>query len=134
MTEGLLYVDSSGLVKLVVAEPETPALMAMLSQHPNLVSSAVAAVEVIRAARRASTSQAVVARAREVVRAVHLLAVDARVLDHAAELEPPGLRTLDAIHLASALSVRDDLEAMVVYDERLAAAAEAAGLKVLAPR
>ena len=134
MTEGLLYVDSSALVKLVVAEPETPALMARLSQQPNLVSSAVAAVEVIRAARRVSTSQAVVARAREVVRAVHLLAVDARALDHAAELEPRGLRTLDAIHLASALSIRDDLEAIVVYDERLAAAAEAAGLKVLAPR
>ena len=134
MTEGLLYVDSSALVKLVVVEPETPALMAMLSKTSNLVSSAVAAVEVIRAARRASTSQAVVARAREVVRAVHLLAVDARVLDHAADLEPRGLRTLEAIHLASALSIRDDLEAMVVYDERLAAAAEAAGLKVLAPR
>ena len=134
MTEGLLYVDSSALVKLVVAEPETPALMARLSQQPTLVSSAVAAVEVIRAARRASTSQAVAARAREVVRAVHLLAVDARVLDHAAELEPRGLRTLEAIHLASALSIQDDLEAMVVYDERLAAAAEAAGLKVLAPR
>ena len=134
MTEGLLYVDSSALVKLVLAEPETPALMETLRQTSNLVSSAVAAVEVIRAARRASTSQAVVARAREVVRAVHLLAVDARVLDHAAELEPRGLRTLEAIHLASALSIRDDLEAMVVYDERLAAAAEAAGLKVLAPR
>ena len=106
MTEGLLYVDSSALVKLVVAEPETPALMARLSQTSNLVSSAVAAVEVIRAARRASTSEAVAARAREVVRAVHLLAVDARVLDHAADLEPRGLRTLDAIHLASALSIR----------------------------
>ena len=134
MTEGLLYVDSSALVKLVVAEPETPALMARLSQQPNLVSSAVAAAEVIRAARLASTSQAVVARAREVVRAVHLLAVDARVLDHAADLEPRGLRTLEAIHLASALSIRDDLEAMVVYDKQLAAAAEAAGLKVLSPR
>ena len=134
MTEGLLYVDSSALVKLVVAEPETPALMARLSQQPNLVSSAVAAVEVIRAARRASTSEAVVARAREVVRAVHLLAVDARVLDHAADIEPRGLRTFEAIHLASALSIRDDLEAMVVYDQRLAAAAEAAGLKVLTPR
>jgi len=56
------------------------------------------------------------------------------VLETAATLEPPGLRTLDAIHLASALSLGTDLGAMVVYDERLATAAESNGVAVVAPR
>jgi predicted nucleic acid-binding protein len=130
----LLYVDASALVKLVVAEPESDALKDLLTARDDLVTSAVALVEVVRAARRASSSSAVLARAREVARAVHLLAVDLKILDRAGDLEPATLRTLDAIHLASALSLEADLEAMVVYDERLAAAAREAGIPVLAPR
>ncbi len=134
MSHGLLYVDSSALVKLVVEEPESGALMRRLRDQTNLVSSAVAVVEVERAARRTSSDATTVARAREVMAAVHLLAVDGPVLERAAGLGPLTLRTLDAIHLASALSIRDDLDAVVVYDDRLAAAAGAAGLTVLTPR
>lgn len=134
MSDTLLYVDASALVKLVISEPESGALRDLLSSRGDLVSSAVAVVEVIRAARRASASPGVLARARAVVQSVHLLAVDLKVLDRAGDLEPDTLRTLDAIHLASALSLDSDLEAMVVYDRRLAAAAEAAGIRVLAPR
>jgi hypothetical protein len=130
----MLYVDASALVKLVVTEPESEALRELLASRDDLVTSAVAVVEVVRAARRASSSSKVLARARAVVRSVHLLAVDLRVLDRAGDLEPDTLRTLDAIHLASALSVDADLEAMVVYDRRLAAAAEDAGIRVLSPR
>ena len=134
MSNGLLYVDASALVKLVISEPESEALLGLLSIRDDLVSSAVAVVEVVRAARRASDSPETVARARDVVRAVHLLAVDLKVLERAADLEPGGLRSLDTIHLASALSLEDELDAIVVYDQRLATAAESSGLKVLAPR
>jgi len=134
MSTGLLYADSSALVKLVMAEAESGALLRLIEGREDLVTSAVAATEVVRAARRASTSPDVTARARAVVRAVHLLAVDLKVLERAADLEPTELRSLDAIHLASALSIEDELEALVVYDRRLAAAAAAAGLSVLSPR
>jgi predicted nucleic acid-binding protein len=134
MSTGLLYADSSALIKLVVAEAESEALLRLVSGREDLVTSAVAVAEVVRAARRASSSPEVAARTRAVVRAVHLLAVDLKVLELAAEQDPEELRSLDAIHLASALSVEDELEAMVVYDRRLAAAAAAAGLSVLSPR
>lgn len=133
MSAGVLYVDASALVKLVVTEPETEALIALLSDRDDLVTSAVAVVEVVRAARRVATSAALIERAHDVTGAMHLLAVDWQVLDRAAELEPATLRTLDAIHLASALSLEADLEAMVVYDHRLADAAESVGVQVLAP-
>jgi predicted nucleic acid-binding protein len=64
---------------------------------------------------------------------VALVEVDRRILAVAAALEPPGLRTLDAIHLATALAVREDLEAVVTYDRRLAAAAERMHLEVSVP-
>jgi len=134
VSTGLLYADSSALVKLVVAEVESGALLRLIEGREDLVTSAVAATEVVRAARRASTSPDVAARAAAVVRSVHLLAVDVKVLEGAAELDPTELRSLDAIHLASALSIEDELEAMVVYDRPLAAAAAAAGLSVLSPR
>jgi hypothetical protein len=62
-----------------------------------------------------------------------LVDVDRRILSTAVALEPPGLRTLDAIHLATALVVREDLDGLVTYDRRLAAAAERFDLEVLAP-
>lgn len=134
MSPGVLYVDASALVKLVVTEPESEALIELLSDRDDLVTSAVAVVEVVRAARRVATSPALIERAYDVTGAMHLLAVDREVLDRAAELEPVTLRALDAIHLASALSLGTDLEAMVVYDRRLADAAETFGLRALAPR
>ena len=133
MSGTLLYVDASALVKLVISEPESGALRDLLSARDDLVTSAVAVVEVVRSARRASPSPDVIERARAVVQSVHVLAVDLKVLDRAGDLEPDTLRTLDAIHLASALSLGSDLEAMVVYDRHLAAAAGAAGVRVLSP-
>ncbi len=130
----MLYVDASALVKLVVTEPESEALLAELSGRENLVTSAVSVVEVVRAARRVAASPALVERAQHVIGAMNLLAVDRQVLDRAAALEPVTLRALDAIHLASALSLEDDLDAMVVYDRRLAEAASSSHVRVLAPR
>jgi predicted nucleic acid-binding protein len=129
----LAYLDSSALVKLVVAEPESTALIERLRAWPQRVSSALALTELPRALARAGLGAAAHRRARSVLERLDLLAVDARILTAAATLEPGDLRTLDAIHLASALAVREDLEVVVTYDRRMRAAAERMRLDVSAP-
>ena len=133
MPPGILYLDSSALVKLVLPERESPALLASLRLWPARATSELARVEVLRAARRAATDPAVERRADEVLAALHLLRLSGEILDLAARLEPRGLRSIDALHLASALSLQSDLGAVVAYDAALAAAAAARGMKVLAP-
>ena len=130
----VVYLDSSALVKLVVTEPESSALMEFLRSQSDRVSSAVALTEVPRALRRAGFGSSERRRAREVMARIALVDVDRRILMVAAALDPPALRTLDAIHLATALAVREDLAAIVTYDRRLAAAAERAHLEVSVPR
>lgn len=129
----LVYLDSSALVKLVVAEPESAALLRALAAWPDRLSSALALTEVPRALRRAGFGGAERRRARAVLERVALVDVDRRILATAAALGPPGLRSLDAIHLATALAVREDLAVLVTYDRQLAAAAERAELETLAP-
>ena len=125
----MLYLDSSALVKQVVAEAESASLLAFLVRHPEatLTSSALARVEVSRAHAVAPDKVA------EVLAGVDLIAVSRSVLDLAATLGPPVLRTLDAIHLASAVRLRADLTAFVAYDRRLLDAAEALGLPIASP-
>lgn len=96
-------------------------------------TSALATVEVLRAARRAPDVELAIERAREVLRGVVRLPLTDEILRSAGALQPPGLRSLDAIHLASALSLAEELHGMVVYDRNLAAAARAHGIRVLAP-
>jgi predicted nucleic acid-binding protein len=127
---GRLYLDASALVKLVVEEPESSALAAAIGGAPEMTSSAVAAVEVPLAARRSKTTAAVQA-AEELLGAVALVWLTRDVVRRAGRLTD--LRTLDAIHLASALSLESSIEGFVVYDRRLAAAAARAGLEVLTP-
>lgn len=129
----LVYLDASALVKLVVREPESTVLAAFLRVHSDRVTSALALTEVPRALRRAGFGTAERRRAREVLTRVALVDVDRRALAAAATLDPPTLRTLDAIHLATALTLRDDLAVLVTYDRRLAAAAQRADIEVLAP-
>ena len=131
MAGSLAYLDASALVKLAVREPETKALRSYLSAHPYRVSSRIAEVEVVRAVRRARP--AAMSDAEAVLSRVGLVEIDAGILGVAAALRPSELRTLDAIHLASALSLGDDLGEMVVYDDRLAAAAATVGVAVVAP-
>ena len=107
--------------------------MELLRTQPDRVSSAVALTEVPRALRRAGFGTRERRRARELLARVALVDTDRRILAAAASLDPPTLRTLDAIHLATALAVREDLAALVTYDRRLRAAAERAHLDVLAP-
>jgi uncharacterized protein len=128
---GLLYVDSSALVKLVVPEPETKALRDFLRSWPERVSSVVARIEVERVARRIGGGA--IRRARTVVSRIALVDLDDEVVETAAALKPPTLRTLDAIHLATALSLRTDLGAVCAYDARLAGAAAFQAIEVLGP-
>lgn len=133
MAGTLVYLDSSALVKLVVREEGTDALRAWLSSRPDVVSSSIAVTEVRRAVGRVSARRSLSDRARLVLDGVALLAVDVSVLETAAGLKPPELRTLDAIHVASALSLGADLLAFVTYDDRQGVAARRAGLPVVNP-
>jgi predicted nucleic acid-binding protein len=128
-----VYLDSSALVKLVVAEPESMALIERLRGWPERVCSALALTELPRALEGTGLGTAAHRRAREVLARIALVDVDRRILATAAALEPSALRTLDAIHLATALTVREDLEIVVTYDRRLRAAAERVRLEVAAP-
>ena len=125
-----IYLDSSALVKLVATENESAALEKALIAVENLASCNLARVEIIRAARQ--KGRAVVERARRLLANVELIQLDDELLDLAAELEGP-LRSLDAIHLAAALELGDELDAVVTYDSQMARAAESLGLRVVAP-
>ncbi len=128
-----VYVDTSALLKLVVAEPESASLRGFLEgSATTAVSSDLARTEVIRAVRREAPEQVVAARA--VLDSLVLLTVTTETFEVAGRLDPSILRSLDALHLAAALSLGDDLEAMITYDERLAQACRANGVDVLAPR
>lgn len=129
----VLYLDSSALVKLVLPEPETAALMGFLGAWPDRVSSALAKLEVLRALRRAGASRAARRRAHRVLSHVALLRIDDAILDGAARLGPPELRSLDAIHLATARSITDGLAGIVSYDSRLSRAAARSRVKHWSP-
>jgi uncharacterized protein len=126
--EGALYADSSALTKLAVEERESPALRSAVAEA-DLVSSIVSAVEVPRAVRALGADR----RAARVIQSIVRIELTEEVVQTAVDLDPPVLRSLDAIHLASALSLGPALEAFVCYDRRLSAAAEQAGLSVLRP-
>jgi len=129
----VIYLDSSALMKLVRQEDETEALRSWLEVRPEqpAVTSELGRVEVLRAARRLGGQ--VMVEARAVVGDLDLVPLDRAVQDVACELGEPPLRTRDALHLASALLLGDELTAFVAYDQRLVEAAKAAGLRVSVP-
>jgi uncharacterized protein len=127
------YLDASALARLVVVEPETAALERDCAARAGLLSSRLGATELRRAARRAGR-QHVVQHVEDVLDAVVLVEVSPAILDRAGRLMPPDLRTLDAIHLATAATLALPALQFVTYDARLAAAARAAGLAVAQPR
>jgi predicted nucleic acid-binding protein len=132
VTGGAVYIDSSAVVKLIFDEGETRALEGFLVERPLRFCSIVGRVEVLRIARSVD-DDLVVAQAQEILNGIHLVELDARTIRRAVDVGPRPLRALDAIHLATALSLEPDLAGMVVYDQRLADAARAAGLTVWAP-
>jgi predicted nucleic acid-binding protein len=126
-----LYVDSSALVKLAVAEPESKALRQYLRRNRPHVTSALARTEVARALLPLGAEA--VDRGASVLQRVELIRVSDRVLRRAGELEPIELRSLDAIHLATAQLLEPGLRAIVTYDARMADAARAMKIQVRAP-
>jgi predicted nucleic acid-binding protein len=115
----------------VLDEPESAALERFLGDPSGLLTSALALVEVRRAVKIANPDPEVVAETEELLSSLELVAVSTEVLRRAADLASLELRTLDAIHVASAelVGVRD----LVTYDRRLADAAELAGVRVASP-
>jgi uncharacterized protein len=128
----VVYLDSSALVKLVIAERESAALRRYLRSQPQRASCGLARVEVMRAVR--PHGGAAITRARRLLRRLDLVQLDDELLDAAAALDAGILRSLDAIHLAAAQVLADDLTAVVTYDARMTVAAGRLGLPVAAPR
>jgi uncharacterized protein len=129
----VIYLDTSAFVKLIRGEEETSALQAFLRQRPGapLVSSALLVVETRRAILRQAPGQ--LARADLLLTRIDQVDVTRAVLEAASRLPDPALRSLEAIHLATALQLDQDLEALVTYESRLAAAAERQKLPVATP-
>ncbi len=127
------YLDSSALVKLVITEPETDALRSYLAgRDPAAIR--VATFEVHRAVARVRKMDGEAEAMLEALwRRSLLIELDAPLAASAGRLEPSLLRSLDAIHLASAMAIRDAVGDFVTYDARLADAARSLGFTVAAP-
>jgi hypothetical protein len=123
------YLDASALVKLAIYEPETDAVRAFISQFDQVATSRIGLIETRRVVKCTGGDMA---RASEVLASVGPIEVGVAIAASAVGIAPPTLKTLDAIHLASALALYA-VDAFVTYDERLAAAARAAGLTVASP-
>lgn len=126
----MIYMDSSALVKAVVDEEQTLAVRSIMVDA-TVATSALSTVEVIRAVRRREKGH--VLGARMTLARVALIPISDAILGQAGMVDPDTLRSLDAIHLASAFLIRDELEAFVAYDDRLLDAASALGLPVVSP-
>ena len=129
----IVYLDASAIVKIITPERESVPLVRALVSRPEQATSALSLAEVPRALRRIRATAATLRRAQRALEQLNLIHLDHDILQAAGEFRLPELRTLNAVHLASALSLGADLEAVMTYDRRLAAAAQALGMAVLAP-
>jgi predicted nucleic acid-binding protein len=129
----VIYFDTSALVKLVFDETESAALAEWLTLRADVpkVSSDLSTIELLRTCRR--VDEGAVEGAVLLLGGIDLLPIDRAIVEKAATLIPTELRSLDAIHLASALSVKTNLTALVAYDVRLCSAAAEAGIEVVSP-
>ncbi len=130
----LYYADTSAVVKLLAEETYSPALAAFYDEHTDAewVSSALLKIELTRAATR--VMPVLLPDARDLLRAFSYVAIDDDIVDGAMNEPDRGLRSLDAIHLATARIFGDELDALVSYDDRLLRAADEAGLPTISPR
>ncbi|HST55793.1 MAG TPA: type II toxin-antitoxin system VapC family toxin [Solirubrobacteraceae bacterium] len=126
------YLDASALVKLFKPERETSAFQAALADWPVQVSSELIRVESICTATRLGGNQ-VLERAHALLERIELIPISPEIVELATSAFSPPLRAMDAIHLATALSMREDLDRIFVYDGDLHAAAQAHGLTASAP-
>lgn len=126
----LWYLDTSAVTKLIVAEPETDALLAWLESRASVLSD-LHRTELRRSAARRGARA--VGRADSLLRSRQVVRIDPDVFDTAGHVGPPSLRSLDALHIAAAQTLGPDLAGIVAYDHRLLAAASAAGIEVASP-
>lgn len=127
----MLYLDSSAIVKLVVEEPETDALRKYLRRRPVRATSELAVTEVLRAALRRDSE--LLEAARRVLDRLDRIALGTQLVARAGSLRPPEMRTLDALHVAAAFELAEELEAFVAYDRRLLDAARFHQLPTASP-
>jgi uncharacterized protein len=126
---GVAYVDASALVKLIADEPGSTAMHRWFVETERLLTSRIGAIETRRAAARVAHEAG---RVDAVLEPVELIELDQAIADRAAGAGPVGLKTLDAIHLCTALEI-GPIDAFVTYDDRLAEAARLIGLPVVRP-
>jgi uncharacterized protein len=129
----VIYLDSSAIVKLALAEPESDALSGYLAERQGqaLVSSTLHRAEVLRAIWRSEPGA--LPRAQRIIRRISLVSLSHDLLDNAATQAPASLGTNAAIHLVSALIIKRDLTGFVSYDHQRLDASEVAGLPVVSP-
>ena len=126
------YIDASAAAKLVLEEPESRALAKWMTRDGRIaVTSDLTRTELLRATRRFAPDR--MSEARAVLDIMTVVTVSTSVFERAATLDPESLRSLDAIHLASALELGDELDDLATYDVRLAEAARRYGISVVAP-
>lgn len=126
------YVDTSAAAKLVVAEPTSTAMASWAQSHEaELIASDLLRAELLRATRLVAPAH--MQRARAVLDALTLFSFTATTFERAAMLDPDALRSLDALHLAAAMELGDELDGIVTYDNRLAAGAARYGVAVVTP-
>lgn len=131
MIDRVIYLDTSAFLKSVLGEAESPALEGLVATASRVVSSELLETEARRAAIRLGSGRLAAVEVR--LESLALIAVTRDVLVAAGRLRPAGLRSLDAIHIATALSLGGSLSAIVTYDRRMAMAAVETGLPVSAP-
>jgi predicted nucleic acid-binding protein len=126
-----VYVDTSALGRILLGEPDAPAVLRALDGYEEHVASRLLGVELRRLALRFG----LIEDADQLLAAIALVPLDDELLEAAERLEPSSVATLDAIHLATALRLSADgfLDSVLTYDQRLAEGAEQHGLGVLSP-
>lgn len=138
LRSGILYVDTSALLKLLVREAESEAVEVELLQWDKLATSIVKEVELPRAVARAREERpdAVIDGSvvlQGVLASAAIVPLDTDIVAKACDVSPVHVGTLDAIHIASALSLGDALAAVATYDHRMQEALAKLKVEVLAP-
>lgn len=129
----MYYIDTSAVVELVLEEEETTALRRWMEKYSaQVISSDLLRTELLRSIRRKAPRR--MRLARDLLGSVVLVRLPTAAYERAGLLDPAGLRSLDALHLVTALELGDEVRGMIIYDHRLADAARSHGIEVFAPR
>lgn len=128
----MYYLDTSAAVKLLIVEKGSTALRRWLESHEEeIFSSDLLRTELLRVTRRAAPELMV--QARTILDTLIMVTLSTTVFERAVMIEPGILRSLDALHLAAALELGDDLQGLITYDQRLADSAKTLGIDVVTP-